>query len=154
MRMDISSCNIGGRKQLVIRSAIPLLDIYGRSRGCRDRGRVCVTRGIADGGIAIRRRVSGRPVAIIAETVTQQSYSKREAIRAITASMTVLVPVMVMPMVAVTTAGPSLSRRERSQQHERHAHQFDCSHFCLHSRYGYGFPRYGRAALYAIRRLW
>ena len=84
-----------------------MLDIYGRSRRHRDRGRVCVSRGIAGWRIAIGGRISGCPVVVIAKTITQQPHSQREAIRAITASMAVMMPVMVVSMT-VTPASPRL----------------------------------------------
>lgn len=84
-----------------------MLDINGRSRGRRDCGRICVSRGIADWRIAIGRWISGCPVAVIAEAITQQSHSQRQPIRAKTASMAVMMPVVVMSM-PVTPASPCL----------------------------------------------
>jgi hypothetical protein len=84
-----------------------LLDIYGRNRRRRDYGRIYVSGGIAGWRIAIGRRISRRPIAVIAKAVTQQPHSQREAIRAITASMAVMMPVMVVSM-AVTPASPRL----------------------------------------------
>jgi hypothetical protein len=85
-----------------------LLDIYGRAGRHRDRGRVCVSRGIADWRIPIGGRIRGRPVAVIAKAITEQPHSQREAIRAITASMAVMMPVVVVSMT-VTPARPCLS---------------------------------------------
>jgi hypothetical protein len=52
-----------------------LLDIYGRCRGYRNSGRVSITRSVANWRIAVGRGIGGCPVAIVAETVTQQPHS-------------------------------------------------------------------------------
>ena len=53
-----------------------LLDIYGgRCRGYRNSGRVSITGRVANRRIAVGRGISGRPVTVVAETVTQQSHS-------------------------------------------------------------------------------
>ena len=84
-----------------------MLDINGRSRRRRDCGRIYVSRGIADWRITIGGRISGCPIAVIAEAITQQPHSQREAIRAKTASMAVMMPVVVMS-ITVTPASPCL----------------------------------------------
>lgn len=78
-----------------------LLDIYGWCRGYRSSGRISISGRISNRRMAIGRGISGRPVAVVAETVTQQSHSQGQPISSVAPSM----PVM-MSMVAVTSASP------------------------------------------------
>jgi hypothetical protein len=145
--LDVGGDKMISRLSLIRLTPPPLLNIN-RCRRHGDSGRIRIGRRVANGRITIGGWISGRPVGVVAEPVAQQPHSQCQAV---TAAVTVMS--MMMSMVAMSSSSPCLGRRDRPEQHERHTHQSDCSHYCLHSKIWLRFPaEKGRGPLHTVHR--